>query len=64
MNELLDLYWTFVKIGCVTFGGGYAMLPILEEELANKRNWTNLDAIISPSGSVRRASSPSTSPLS
>ena len=45
MNELLDLYWTFVKIGCVTFGGGYAMLPILEEELANKRNWTNLDEL-------------------
>ncbi len=43
MKELLELYWTFVKIGCVTFGGGYAMLPILERELADKRGWTTLD---------------------
>lgn len=43
MNQLLDLYWTFVKIGCVTFGGGYAMLPILERELVDKRGWTNMD---------------------
>ena len=43
MNELLELYWTFLKIGCVTFGGGYAMLPILERELVDKRNWTTMD---------------------
>lgn len=43
MNILLDLYWTFVKIGCVTFGGGYAMLPILERELADKRGWSTMD---------------------
>ena len=43
MNELLELYWTFVKIGCVTFGGGYAMLPILERELVDKRGWTTMD---------------------
>lgn len=42
MRDLLELYWTFVKIGCVTFGGGYAMLPILERELADKRHWTTL----------------------
>ena len=43
LNGLLELYWTFVKIGCVTFGGGYAMLPILERELVEKRNWTTMD---------------------
>ena len=43
MKELLELYWTFVKIGCVTFGGGYAMLPILERELVDKRQWTTMD---------------------
>lgn len=43
MNELLDLYITFVRIGCVTFGGGYAMLPILERELVDKRHWTTMD---------------------
>ncbi len=43
MNQLLELYWTFVQIGCVTFGGGYAMLPILERELVDKRQWTTMD---------------------
>ena len=43
MNQLLELYWTFVKIGCVTFGGGYAMLPILERELVEKHGWTTMD---------------------
>ena len=43
MSRLLELYWTFVKIGCVTFGGGYAMLPILERELVDKRQWTTMD---------------------
>ncbi len=45
MNRLLDLYWTFVRIGCVTFGGGYAMLPILERELVEKRQWTTMDEL-------------------
>lgn len=43
LNGLLELYWTFVKIGCVTFGGGYAMLPILERELVDRRHWTTMD---------------------
>ena len=43
MNRMLDLYLTFAKIGCVTFGGGYAMLPILERELVDKRQWTTMD---------------------
>ncbi len=42
-RELLELYWTFVQIGFVTFGGGYAMLPILERELVDKRHWTTMD---------------------
>ena len=45
MKELLELYRTFVKIGCVTFGGGYAMLPILERELVDKRQWTTMDEL-------------------
>ncbi len=45
MNNLLDLYLTYFKLGFVTFGGGYAMLPILERELADKRHWTTLDEL-------------------
>ncbi len=43
MKELWELYWTFLKIGCVNFGGGYAMLPLLERELADKKKWTTLE---------------------
>ena len=40
-----ELFWTFARIGIVTFGGGYAMLPILERELVDKRQWTNMDEL-------------------
>lgn len=45
MNEknkkaiLIDLYLTFGKIGLMTFGGGYAMLPILHREVVEKKGW-------------------------
>lgn len=39
MHTYLDLFWTFAKIGVCTFGGGYAMLPILQRELVEKRGW-------------------------
>ena len=45
MKDLLDLYWTYLKIGCVNFGGGYAMLPLLERELVNKKGWTTMDEL-------------------
>ncbi len=41
MKELLDLYLTFAKIGSVTFGGGYAMLPILQREFVENRQWVS-----------------------
>ena len=40
---LITLFLTFAKIGLFTFGGGYAMLPILERELVDKRKWTTMD---------------------
>ena len=39
MKEYFELFWTFAKIGGVTFGGGYAMLPILQRECVDKRGW-------------------------
>lgn len=39
MKELLKLFLTFAKIGSITFGGGYAMLPILQREIVDKNNW-------------------------
>ena len=41
MNLYFDLFWTFAKIGVCTFGGGYAMLPILQRELVEKRHWAS-----------------------
>lgn len=43
---LWELVSTFFKIGACTFGGGIAMLPILERELADKRGWTNSDELL------------------
>ena len=40
MRKLLELFLTFAKIGVMTFGGGYAMIPILERELVDRRGWT------------------------
>lgn len=39
LNEYLDLFLTFAKIGVCTFGGGYAMLPILQREVVEKKGW-------------------------
>ena len=39
LKQYLNLFWTFTKIGVCTFGGGYAMLPILQRELVEKRGW-------------------------
>jgi chromate transporter len=46
MTGFLELYWTFFKIGCFTFGGGYAILPILERELISKKGWTTMDEVM------------------
>ncbi len=45
MKDLLELYWAYLKIGCVNFGGGYAMLPLLERELVTKRSWTTMEEL-------------------
>ena len=37
--KLITLFFTFLKIGALTFGGGYAMIPIIEEEVTKKRKW-------------------------
>ncbi len=39
MKELIDLFLTFARIGGLTFGGGYAMLPIIQKEVVEKRKW-------------------------
>ena len=45
MKKLFELFWIFAKIGISTFGGGYAILPILEHELTEKRKWVTAEEI-------------------
>ena len=46
MKELLELYVAFLRIGAVNFGGGYAMLPLLERDLNEKRHWTTTEELM------------------
>ena len=46
MSEYFDLFMTFAKIGGFTFGGGYAMLPILQREVVEKREWVTEDELM------------------
>ena len=39
MKKLWALFWIFFKLGAVNFGGGYALLPLLQKELVEKRGW-------------------------
>lgn len=46
MNILIDLYLTFLKLGLFTFGGGYAMLPLLEREVVENKKWATKEEIL------------------
>ena len=39
MRELWDMFLAFARIGGLTFGGGYAMLPMLQREVVEKHHW-------------------------
>ena len=39
MNIYLDIFTCFAKIGAFTIGGGYAMIPIIQKEVVDKRGW-------------------------
>ena len=39
MRELAAIFISFCKVGALTFGGGYAMLPILRREISQRRGW-------------------------
>ena len=45
-SRALTLFLTFFKIGAFTFGGGYAMLPLIQREIVEKRKWITNDDIL------------------
>ena len=41
MHKNIDLFLTFLKIGAFTFGGGYAMIPMIQQEICIQHQWLN-----------------------
>ena len=46
MKELFELFLTFAKIGSFTFGGGYAMLSLIEDACVQKKAWITYDDML------------------
>lgn len=46
MNELAQLFLVFAQVGACTFGGGYAMLPVLQREVVDKRGWCTAQELV------------------
>ena len=44
--KLLSLFLSFAKVGVMTFGGGYAMIPILEREIVENRKWASSEEMM------------------
>lgn len=46
MKRLWQVFFTFFRIGAFTFGGGYAMIPLIQNEAVEKRHWVTDDDIL------------------
>ncbi len=46
MHQLIDLFLTFARVGVLTFGGGYAMLPILTREVVDNKHWATEEDVM------------------
>jgi hypothetical protein len=46
MNLYFRLFWAFFKIGAFTFGGGYAMIPLIQREVVDRKKWLEEDEFI------------------
>ena len=38
----LELFWSFLKIGLFSFGGGYAAMPLIQEQVVSSHNWLSM----------------------
>ena len=48
MNFYLQSFLIFLKIGLFTIGGGYAMVPLIQDEIVDKRKWIDKEGSIVP----------------
>lgn len=46
MKDLLEMFYIFARVGALTFGGGYAMMPILQREVVDKKHWATQEEVI------------------
>lgn len=46
MKTLIDLFLTFCRIGGLTFGGGYAMLPMIQKEIVEEKKWATEEEVL------------------
>lgn len=44
--KLIDIFWLFLKVGSMIFGGGIVIIPLLEEEAVKKRGWITSEELI------------------
>lgn len=45
-NEYLDIFFTFFKIGLFTFGGGYAMIGVMQKDIVEKKKWIDEETML------------------
>ncbi|MGE5593319.1 MAG: chromate transporter [Betaproteobacteria bacterium] len=58
MRLLLQMFWSFFKIGAFTFGGGYAMVPLIQKEVVDARKWVGGEEFIDMLGLAQTAPGP------
>ena len=46
MKVYFELFWIFFKIGTFTLGGGYAMVPLIQDEIVEKKKWIEKEEFI------------------
>lgn len=46
MKTSIDLFFTFCRIGGLTFGGGYAMLPMIQKEIVEEKKWATEEEVL------------------
>ena len=46
MKNILNIFWTFFKIGAFTFGGGFVMIPLIEREIVENKKWISQSDMI------------------
>ena len=46
MKQMFELFLAFARVGVMTFGGGYAMIPILEREIVDRHGWASEEELM------------------